>query len=69
MSKDIFNKGYRGYWNDERFRIVEIRQGVPNKLYIIRPLDSSGGQQAPIQGGFYREQLQRVRGDNDGLTG
>jgi hypothetical protein len=56
ISKQPFQKGYRRYWHDERFRVASIKQGVPNKTYVLVGLRDG----VPIEGAFYREQLQRV---------
>jgi hypothetical protein len=56
ISKQPFQKGYLRYWHDERFRVAEIRQGVPNKAYVLVGLRDG----IPIEGIFYREQLQKV---------
>jgi hypothetical protein len=57
IAKQPFQKGYRQYWHDERFRVAEIRQGVPNKVYrLVSSIDG-----VSIDGVFYREQLQQVK--------
>jgi hypothetical protein len=56
IAKRPFQKGYLEYWHNERFRVAEIRQGVPNKTYrLVSVVDG-----VPIEGVFYREQLQKV---------
>ncbi|HUR98247.1 MAG TPA: hypothetical protein VMZ26_09315 [Pyrinomonadaceae bacterium] len=56
VAKNVFEKGYTGKWRvDEPFTVVEVKQGVPNKQYVLR--DENG---EPIQGAFYREQLQPI---------
>jgi hypothetical protein len=52
---NIYEKGYTGYWREEPFTVDHIKDGVPNRIYILR--DSDGQL---IQGGFYREQLLKV---------
>jgi hypothetical protein len=60
IAKQPFQKGYLEYWHNERFRVVEIRQGIPNKSYrLVSVVDG-----VPIEGVFYREQLQKVE-END----
>jgi transposase InsO family protein len=57
ISKQPFQKGYRQYWHDEQFRVAQIKQGVPNKVYVLVSLRDG----IPIEGVFYREQLQKVK--------
>jgi hypothetical protein len=57
ISKQPFQKGYRQYWHDEQFRVAQIKQGVPNKAYVLVSLRDG----VPIEGVFYREQLQKVK--------
>jgi transposase InsO family protein len=57
ISKQPFQKGYRQYWHDEQFRVARIKQGVPNKSYVLVSLRDG----VPIEGSFYREQLQKVQ--------
>jgi len=54
-SKQLYDKGYRGYWSDEPFIIASVHQGVPNKAYVLKDADGE-----TVQGAFYREQLQPV---------
>jgi hypothetical protein len=55
-SKTLFDKGYTGYWKtDERFIIAEVKEGVPNKQYVLHDEDGE-----PIIGSFYREQLLKL---------
>jgi hypothetical protein len=53
ISKQLYDKGFTGYWRrDEPFTVAGIRQGVPNKTYVLR--DENGEL---IKGAFYREQI------------
>jgi len=55
VGKNLYSKGYTGYWREELFTVDQIKQGVPNKIYILK--DRNG---EILQGGFYREQIQKV---------
>ncbi len=61
-NKSVFEKGFKGYWKEEeQFVVATIRQGVPNKSYVLK--DTSG---EPIQGAFYREQVLKVSPERNG---
>jgi len=54
-SKSLYDKGYTGYWRQEPFTVATVKQGVPNKIYILRERNGE-----LVQGGFYREQVQKI---------
>lgn len=56
IGKNIYEKGYTGYWNQEPFIVDTIKQGVPNKIYLLRD-----AHRQPVHGGFYREQLLKIK--------
>ena len=51
--KNKFEKGYKGYWTKEIFKVVEIKETNPI-MYKIQDLNNEN-----IQGSFYAEELQR----------
>ena len=50
----MFEKGYRGYWSNEIFKIKEIRYTNPI-TYIIQDLDNEN-----VLGSFYSNELQKT---------
>ena len=52
--KDKFEKGYKGYWTKEIFKIIKINQTNPI-TYTIQDLNNKN-----IQGSFYTEELQKT---------
>ena len=51
--KNKFEKGYKGYWTKEIFKVIEIKETKPI-MYKIQDLNNEN-----IQGSFYAEELQR----------
>lgn len=54
-----FHRSYEKSFRDEQFEVEEVRTRMPIPMYILRSLDDG----ELISGGFYAEELQRVRGD------
>ena len=52
--KNKFEKGYKGYWTKEIFKITKINQTNPI-MYQIEDLNNKD-----IQGSFYEEELQKT---------
>lgn len=54
-----FHRGYQRSFRHEQFEIIEVRTRMPIPMYIVKSLDKGD----VIQGGFYAEELQPIRGD------
>jgi hypothetical protein len=54
-----FHRGYQRSFRDEQFEIVEVKTRMPIPMYILKSLDKGD----IIEGGFYAEELQPVKGD------
>lgn len=55
----IFDRGYKPTFQDEYFKIHNINTRLPIPTYILKSLNTN----EIIQGGFYSEELQLVKGD------
>ena len=53
-TRRVFNKGYRGNWSEEHFKVVD-RYATDPPTYGLQDL-----MKEPIKGKFYREELQKV---------
>jgi transposase InsO family protein len=54
-----FHRGYERSFREEQFEIVEVKKRMPIPMYILKSLDKGD----IIEGGFYAEELQPVKGD------
>lgn len=54
-----FHRSYQKSFRDEQFEVAEVKTNMPIPMYILRSLDDG----ELISGGFYSEELQRIRGD------
>lgn len=54
-----FHRGYQKSFNDEQFEIVQVKTNMPIPMYILKSLND--GQR--VEGGFYAEELQPIKGD------
>ena len=52
--KDRFEKGYRGYWTKEIFRVTKVKNTTP-VMYEIQDLNNED-----IKGSFYQSELQKT---------
>ena len=52
--KDRFEKGYRGYWTKEIFKIIKVKNTTP-VMYEIQDLNNED-----IKGSFYQNELQKT---------
>lgn len=50
-----FSKRYKGNWTEEIFKIYQVKQALPQKIYKIADLNGE-----KIEGSFYREELQKA---------
>lgn len=51
----IFRKGYKGYWSDEIFQIISIKNTVPRVTYGIKDLKGN-----IIMGSYYENEIQKI---------
>jgi hypothetical protein len=60
--KKVFNRDYQEKWTEEIFKVesCKLRQGIP--VYKIFDYEDD-----PVQGTFYKPELQRVRKDVSNL--
>ena len=54
-----FHRGYQQSFNAEQFEIVDVKTNMPIPMYILKSLDND----EVIEGGFYAEELQPIKGD------
>jgi hypothetical protein len=54
-----FHRGYDRSFKDEQFEIVQVKTRMPIPMYILKSLDKGD----VIEGGWYAEELQPVKGD------
>lgn len=54
-----FHRGYHHSFRNEHFEIVEVKTRMPIPMYILKSLN----QGDVIQGGFYAEELQKIKGE------
>lgn len=59
IAKSRFRRGYEQSFNFEQFEIVEVKTNMPVPMYILKSLNDN----EVIEGGFYAEELQVIRGD------
>lgn len=57
--KTLFSRGYNETFNQEYFEIIEIKTNLPIVCYKIKSLNTG----EIIEGSFYNEELQLVKGD------
>lgn len=53
--REVFSKGYTPNWSNENFKIIKVHQSNP-RTYLLE--DQDGNE---IQGGFYEQELQKVK--------
>jgi hypothetical protein len=63
ISKDLFQKGYKGYWTNEVFYIHSIRHHHPHIMYQLRDMDEQ-----IVKGAFYEKELQKVHPESERFT-
>lgn len=54
-----FHRSYHKSFNDEQFEISAVKTNMPIPMYILKSLNDG----EIIQGGFYAEEIQPIRGD------
>ena len=54
-----FHRGYDRSFRDEHFEIVEVKTNMPIPMYILKSLNTND----IIEGAFYAEELQEVKGN------
>ena len=59
LPSNRFHRGYDRSFGDEQFEIVEVKTNMPVPMYILKSLDKGD----VIEGGFYAEELQVVKGN------
>jgi hypothetical protein len=59
LPSNRFHRGYQQSFNTEQFEIVEVKTNMPIPMYILKSLDKDD----VVQGGFYAEELQPIKGD------
>jgi hypothetical protein len=63
ISKDLFKKGYKGYWTNEVYTIHAIRHHHPHTMYQLRDINEQ-----IVEGAFYGEELQKVYPGSERFT-
>jgi hypothetical protein len=61
-SRHAFQKGYKGKWQEEVFKVRKIKYGLPHNVYLLEEWDGE-----PIQGIFYPYELAKVYEAEDQL--
>lgn len=59
LPSNRFHRGYQQSFNTEQFEIVDVKTNMPIPMYILKSLDKDD----VIEGGFYAEELQPIKGD------
>ena len=59
LPSNRFHRGYQQSFNTEQFEIEEVKTNMPIPMYILKSLNN----QEVIEGGFYAEELQPIKGD------
>jgi hypothetical protein len=54
-----FHRGYHHSFRREHFEIIEVKTRMPIPMYILRSLNKGD----VIQGGFYAEELEKIKGE------
>jgi hypothetical protein len=54
--KSPFYKGYKGNWTEELFKIVQIKDSLPRRIYKVSDLKGE-----VLTGGLYEEQMLKVK--------
>lgn len=59
LPSNRFHRGYHPTFNSEQFEIVSVKTNMPIPMYILKSLNTN----EIIEGGFYAEELQPIKGD------
>lgn len=54
-NKHAFQKGYKGKWREEVFKVCKIKYGLPHNVYLLEEWDGT-----PVDGIFYPYELAKV---------
>jgi hypothetical protein len=63
ISRDLFRKGYKGFWTNEVFTIQEVRQHHPHTMYQLQDTDGE-----TVKGVFYEQELQKIQPQTERYT-
>ncbi len=59
LATNRFRRGYQQSFNFEQFEIVQVKTNMPIPMYIVKSLNDD----EIVQGGFYAEELQPIKGE------